>query len=91
MPQEQYQQQHCQQEDAVQPIITQWQNQGFGADELQPMETIGRIKRLEVLLMHHLSAKYKANYQLSHWEFDVLATLRRAGTPTLSAKPNDLI
>lgn len=45
------------------------------------METIGRIKRLEVILMRQLSANYKAKYQLSHWEFDVLATLRRAGQP----------
>lgn len=67
--------------DAVQHIIAQWQQQGFDSNELTPMETIGRIKRLEVILMRQLSANYKANYQLSHWEFDVLATLRRAGTP----------
>lgn len=68
-------------QDAVQQIIGQWQHQGFNADELLPMETIGRIKRLEVMLMRRLSANYKVNYQLSHWEFDVLATLRRAGIP----------
>lgn len=70
-----------QQEDSVQYIISQWQNQGFHSDELLAMETIGRIKRLEVILMRRLSANYKINYQLSHWEFDVLATLRRAGKP----------
>ena len=73
----------CKQGDSVQQIISQWQSQGFDADELLPMETIGRIKRLEVILMRKLSANYKVNYQLSHWEFDVLATLRRAGTPYL--------
>ena len=67
--------------DAVQQIIGQWQRQGFSVDELLAMETIGRIKRLEVILMRRLSANYKVSYQLSHWEFDVLATLRRAGTP----------
>lgn len=67
--------------DAVQLIIQQWQDQGFASDALQAMETIGRIKRLEVMLMRQLSANYKSNYQLSHWEFDVLATLRRAGMP----------
>lgn len=76
MQQEQYDK-----EDAVLQIIAQWQCEGFNANELIPMETIGRIKRLEVMLMRQLSANYKANYQLSHWEFDVLATLRRAGQP----------
>ncbi|WP_352259764.1 MarR family transcriptional regulator [Psychrobacter sp. TB55-MNA-CIBAN-0194] len=73
----------CIQEDAVQKIISQWQNQGFASDSLLAMETIGRIKRLEVILMRKLSANYKINYQISRWEFDVLATLRRAGTPYL--------
>ena len=73
----------CTQEDAVQKIIRQWQNQGLAMDSLLAMETIGRIKRLEVILMRKLSANYKENYQISHWEFDVLATLRRAGSPYL--------
>ncbi len=73
----------CEKEDAVQKIISQWQEQGFAIDSLLAMETIGRIKRLEVILMRKLSAHYKINYQISHWEFDVLATLRRAGTPYL--------
>ncbi len=73
----------CKQEDAVQQIISQWQNQGFSNDDLLAMETIGRIKRLEVILMRKLSANYKINYQISHWEFDVLATLRRTGAPYL--------
>lgn len=68
-------------EDAVKQIITQWQTQGFESNELTAMETIGRIKRLEVMLMRQLSANYKVNYQLSYWEFDVLATLRRTGKP----------
>ena len=71
--------------DAVGLIIAQWQAEGFAADQLRTMETIGRLKRLEVMLMRQLSANYKTNYQLSHWEFDVLATLRRSGAPfTLS-------
>lgn len=73
----------CVQEDAVQKIINQWQKQGFSIESLLAMETIGRIKRLEVILMRRLSANYKMKYQLSHWEFDVLATLRRAGEPYL--------
>lgn len=67
--------------DAVGLIIAQWQAEGFEAGQLQAMETIGRLKRLEVMLMRQLSANYKTNYQLTHWEFDVLATLRRSGAP----------
>ena len=67
--------------DAVGLIIAQWQAEGFAADQLQTMETIGRLKRLEVMLMRQLSTNYKTNYQLTHWEFDVLATLRRSGAP----------
>ena len=31
--------------------------------------------------MRHLAANYKAKFELNHWEFDVLATLRRTGDP----------
>ena len=68
-------------EDAVQKIMNQWQQEGFDRDDLVAMEVIGRIKRLEVKFMRQLSANYKSKYQLSHWEFDVLATLRRSGKP----------
>lgn len=67
--------------DAVDTLIAQWQKEGFAAKQLVAMETLGRIKRLEVLIMRELTANYKANFDLSHWEFDVLATLRRAGNP----------
>ncbi|WP_230655635.1 MarR family winged helix-turn-helix transcriptional regulator [Psychrobacter sp. I-STPA10] len=66
--------------DAVEQIIQQWQAQGFADEQLTAMQTIGRIKRLEVLLMRQLTITYKA-HQLTQWEFDVLATLRRAGEP----------
>ena len=66
--------------DAVEQIIQQWQAQGFDVEQLTAMQTMGRIKRLEVLLMRQLTTTYKA-HQLSQWEFDVLATLRRAGEP----------
>lgn len=68
-------------QDAVEQIIAQWQAQGYGSEQLQVMETIGRIKRLEVIIMRQLAANYKTNFGLNHWEFDVLATLRRAGEP----------
>ena len=68
-------------QDAVQQIIAQWRQQGFTAPDLVAMETIGRIKRLEILLMQQITRNFKENYELLHWEFDVLATLRRAGRP----------
>ncbi len=67
--------------DAVDILINQWQREGFEAEKLVAMETLGRIKRLEVIIMRKLMANYKENHNLSHWEFDVLATLRRAGSP----------
>lgn len=67
--------------DAVEQIIAQWQAQGYGSEQLQVMETIGRIKRLEVIIMRQLTTNYKAKFGLNHWEFDVLATLRRSGEP----------
>lgn len=68
-------------EDAIDTIIAQWQKEGFVAPQLVAMETLGRIKRLEVLIMRKLTDNYKVNFNLTHWEFDVLATLRRAGKP----------
>lgn len=67
--------------DAVEQIIDQWQTEGFNPNELVAMETIGRIKRLEVMIMRQLATNYKTEFELNHWEFDVLATLRRAGKP----------
>ena len=67
--------------DTVEKIIDQWQAEGFDPNELVAMETIGRIKRLEVIVMRQLATNYKAEFDLNHWEFDVLATLRRAGKP----------
>ena len=66
--------------DAVEKMLGQWQTQGFANGELTAMETIRRVKRLEILLMRHLNSVYQA-HQISQWEFDVLAALRRAGEP----------
>ena len=48
--------------------------------DLGPMEVLSRMSRLD----HHLDAARRAAFaahQLEPWEFDVLAALRRAGTP----------
>lgn len=66
--------------DAVEKMLAQWQTQGFANEHLTVMETIRRVKRLEVLLMRQLDGIYQA-HQLTAWEFDVLAALRRAGEP----------
>ncbi|WP_434353719.1 MarR family transcriptional regulator [Psychrobacter sp. HD31] len=67
--------------DTVDIIIHQWQQQGFDSQQLLAMETLGRIKRLDNQLMKKISDIHKANHDIAMWEFDVLATLRRAGEP----------
>lgn len=67
--------------DAVTSAIGQWCIEGFLPDTLVAMETIGRIKRLEIMFMRHLVSYHKQQYGLNLWEFDVLATLRRSGKP----------
>ena len=44
------------------------------------MGPIGRIKRCAVLLERRLDETF-AEFGLSRWEFDMLATLRRSGAP----------
>lgn len=72
---------HVKSEDTVEVAINQWITEGFNKDELVAMETIGRLKRLETILMRQLNKNYKEGFNLNHWEFDVLATLRRSGKP----------
>lgn len=67
--------------DNVECIIAQWRAEGLPEDQLIAMETIGRIKRLEIMIMKQLASLYQEHFQLTHWEFDVLATLRRSGKP----------
>ncbi|WP_343596564.1 MarR family transcriptional regulator [Acinetobacter sp.] len=71
-------------DDPVDKIIAQWMALGYSKQELIAMETIGRIKRIEVQGMKKLEENYK-KFDLSWWEFDVLATLKRSNatlTPT---------
>lgn len=65
--------------DAVDAILAQWHRERPDLD-VSPMGTIGRIKRCAALLQRKLDETF-AIYGMSSWEFDVLATLRRSGTP----------
>lgn len=48
--------------------------------DVSPMGPIGRIKRCASLLEQSLDSNF-SQFGLSVWEFDMLATLRRAGVP----------
>ena len=65
--------------DAVDAILAQWKRERPDLDA-SPMGPIGRIKRCAVLLERRLDETF-AEFGLSRWEFDMLATLRRSGAP----------
>jgi len=65
--------------DAVDAILGQWARERPDLDA-SPMGPIGRIKRCAALLDQRLDACFAAS-GLTGWEFDMLAALRRAGTP----------
>lgn len=65
--------------DMVDVILEQWQKERPDLD-ISPMGPIGRIKRCAFLLERQLESKL-ATFDLNLWEFDMLATLRRSGTP----------
>lgn len=67
------------QRDAVDAILEQWREERPDLD-ISPMGPIGRIKRCAALLEPRLEAGF-AQFDLSFWEFDMLAALRRAGAP----------
>ncbi|MFG1997853.1 MarR family winged helix-turn-helix transcriptional regulator [Spirillospora sp. NPDC048911] len=63
--------------DAVDEIRAQWGRERPDLDTW-PMGIVGRISRLSRLLDRELK-EFFAGHGLEFWEFDVLATLRRAG------------
>lgn len=65
--------------DSVDAILAQWRRERPELDA-RPMGPIGRIKRCAGLLEPQLEAAL-AEFELTVWEFDMLATLRRAGQP----------
>jgi len=65
--------------DSVDAILDQWLRERPDLDA-SPMGPIGRLQRCAALLEQRLEASF-AHAGLSLWEFDMLATLRRAGAP----------
>lgn len=65
--------------DPVDLILDQWQRERPDVD-LSGMAIIGRISRIERRLQARLNEVF-ARHGLEAWEFDVLATLRRSGSP----------
>ncbi|MDH1477004.1 MarR family transcriptional regulator [Comamonas thiooxydans] len=64
---------------AVDVVIGQWAQERPDLDA-SPMGPIERIKRCAALLGQSLEENF-AQFGLSLWEFDMLATLRRSGAP----------
>lgn len=73
--------------DHVGRIMAQWRTERPDLD-VSPQGIIGRLHRLAAHLDEELEVVYR-KYDLGHGEFDVLATLRRSGTPYELA-PSDL-
>jgi len=73
--------------DHVGRIMAQWNRERPDLD-VSPQGVIGRLHRLAIRLTEELVAVY-GEYGLGEGEFDVLATLRRAGAPYELA-PGDL-
>ncbi|MBP2170095.1 DNA-binding MarR family transcriptional regulator [Erwinia toletana] len=65
--------------DAVDVILEQWRRERPDIDA-SPMGPMGRLKRCIMLLEPRIEAAF-APFGLTRWQFDMLATLRRAGTP----------
>jgi DNA-binding MarR family transcriptional regulator len=65
--------------DAVDLIMAQWERERPDLDR-SPMGIIGRISRLSALVQRELERVF-AEHGLTGGDFDVLATLRRSGTP----------
>ncbi|MCC5884381.1 MAG: MarR family transcriptional regulator [Halomonas sp.] len=63
----------------VKQAIAQWRQEMPDLD-LLPMEVVGYLKTTQLLTQERLQAFFK-EYGLQAGEFDVLATLRRAGAP----------
>lgn len=73
--------------DRIDHILGQWR-QELPQVDVSPLAVTGRVLRMARLLEKHREALL-AEYGLSVWSFDVLATLRRQGPP-YRLKPTDL-
>ncbi|MEO3430813.1 MarR family transcriptional regulator [Pelagibius sp. CAU 1746] len=66
--------------DWVDKIVAQWERERPDLD-LLPMEVIGRLSGAAALISRDRLAPFFAAHGLQMGEFDVIATLRRAGKP----------
>ncbi len=73
--------------DRIDTILNQWQQEAPGLD-VSALAVTGRILRIARLLEKHRETVL-APYGLTVWSFDVVATLRRQGSP-YQLKPTDL-
>lgn len=74
-------------QDKIDHILEQWQ-QELPQLDASALAVVGRMLRITRLLEKHRETVL-AEYGLSVWSFDVLATLRRQGAP-YQLKPTDL-
>ncbi|TWD55796.1 DNA-binding MarR family transcriptional regulator [Agrobacterium vitis] len=74
--------------DAVDQILAQWQNERPDLN-VTPMGLLGRLGRLREHLARNVEAVLQS-HGLNSSSFDVLATLRRAGSP-YQLPPSDLL
>ncbi|HEY9906722.1 MAG TPA: MarR family transcriptional regulator [Thermosynechococcaceae cyanobacterium] len=73
-------------QDYIDQILEQWRQES-PQFEISALGVIGRVLRIARLLEKHREA-ILAEYGLSVWSFDVLATLKRQGKP-YQLKPTD--
>lgn len=66
-------------EDSVDRVLHQWHAERPEV-QVAPMGIVGRIQRASRLLERGLNELF-AEHDLQLWEFDILATLRRSGSP----------
>ncbi|MFD1714390.1 MarR family winged helix-turn-helix transcriptional regulator [Amnibacterium flavum] len=65
--------------DEVDRIVESWQRERPDLD-FAPLQVLSRVKRLSIHLERARRSSF-AHAELDSWEFDVLAALRRAGSP----------
>ena len=74
-------------QDRIDKILAQWRQEAPDL-ESSSLEVVGRILRLARLIEKHREAVL-AGFDLNLWSFDMLATLRRQGSP-YRLKPTEL-
>jgi len=74
-------------QDTIDKILTQWQREAPALD-VSSLAVVGRVLQLAQLLSKHRETVL-ADFDLTVWSFDMLATLRRQGPP-YQLKPTEL-